>query len=58
MTLSSYSQLLTTLDEAHWDWKSSLLTEADVVGVFGMIETALRQSLLKERGSKGKHASY
>ncbi len=54
----TYSQLLATLREAHWDQGSSLLTEADVTGLFGMIENALGRSLLKEQANKGQRALY
>lgn len=50
----TYSQLLATLREAHWDRGSSLLTEADVTGLFGAMENALEQSLLKEQANKGQ----
>jgi len=49
----TYSQLLVTLREAHWDQGSSLLSEADVAGLFGKIEITLSESLLKEQANKG-----
>ena len=54
----TYSQLLATLREAHWDQGSSVITEADVTGLFGMIENALGRSLLKEQANKGQRALY
>lgn len=54
----TYPQLLATLSDGHWDWKSSLLTEPDIAGVFAMIEGGLTRSFLIEQASKGQHPSY
>ena len=40
----TFPQLLATLRDAHWDLKSSLLSEIDLVGVFAWIEESLKVS--------------